>query len=129
MLDKGEADKAGELMDKALEKEFGEITWNNEEGLEEEHNGMPMEYWTGHCKEGTIIIMAWIISTPSGKELLCYFAAGTEETEKNEKTIIAIIDSIKPLATVSDDEEEGIDEEVVDEENEDEEDDEEEYDE
>lgn len=117
MLGSGKSDKVGEALDKELEKTFGaEIEWDSENGTEEKINGMDCWYWVGAAKpkEGDpIVVLAWVIYTPTDKELLCYVGVDAASMEKHKAALEGIVDGIKPLAgakTAEPTEEEGDDE-------------------
>jgi hypothetical protein len=114
MLEAGESDKAGTLIDTELEKTLGaEIKWEKDEPAEEKINGMDCWYWigTGTPKEGEpLVILAWVIDTPGEKELLCYCGVAAASMEKHKAALEAIVDGIKPLAKKEEKKEEKSDE-------------------
>lgn len=101
MLEAGESDKAGEAVDAELEKTLGaEIAWDTEDGTEEKINGMDCWYWVGTAKpkEGDpLVVLAWVIYTPTDKELLCYVGVDAASMEKHKAALEAIVDGIKPM--------------------------------
>ena len=102
LIDPKELDKACDVIETAVAKEIGDVTWDNEgKAKEETFNGLNYTMWTGTAKEGKIIVSCDAIDTPAEKTLLCYWFEAKETQAKWQADVDKIVNGIKPLGAVA----------------------------